>query len=379
MPVPDDLLNLLRSHLRIAVIFGGNRTQEGAVITPTRNPRSDKTYEAVAGDIAAALTRSGFANVALMPEDMSLGERLRAFGANFAWLNSGGTQGYASVAHGPSLLELFGIPYVGHNPLNAATLDNKHAFKYALQGLGIPTPRFVVVNYGETPAAGAVRARFESVFPEGRGPFIVKPVSGRASLHVHLVERADDLAASVAEVHRATENAVMIEAFLPGPEYCIGVAGPLLVRQGRIERRDGPFCFSALERVFDVDERIFTSMDVKPISTARFRVLDPGTDAPVMAEMTAIAQAIHRAFNLETAVRLDIRADPGGRLSVLEANPKPDLKFPRDGQTSLITAGLAREGMSYEDLILSALVNRIEFLTTHRPSGAPGIVRLVSG
>ncbi|MBF0093502.1 MAG: ATP-grasp domain-containing protein [Alphaproteobacteria bacterium] len=374
-----NLLDLLSPHLRIAVIFGGTRHKEGAVITPTHNPRSDKTYEAVAADIAAALGRCGFAHVELMPEDMTLGERLRRFNANFAWLNSGGTQGYASSAHGPSLLELFGIPYVGHNPLNAAVLDNKHMFKYALQGLGLPTPRFVVVHFGESIDGPGVREHFQAVFGDGSGPFVVKPVSGRASLHVHLVEQRKDLSAAVAAVHAATENSVLVEAFLSGREYCIGVCGPLVIRGGVPTRQDRPFCFSALERTFEAGERIFTSMDVKPISSARFRLLDDGADAEIARGLVAIGEAIYTAFNLETAVRLDIRAGTNGNLSVLEANPKPDLKFPKDGQASLITAGLDRQAMSYDDLILTLLANRLDFLVTRRPSGVPNILRLLNG
>jgi D-alanine-D-alanine ligase len=373
------LLDTLRSQLRIAVVFGGNQHQEGAVIVPGHNPRSDKTYEAVAGDIAESLTRSGFLHVALMPEDMALGDRLRQFGANFAWLNSGGTQGYASVAHGPSLLEMFGIPYVGHNPLNAAALDNKHMFKYALQGLGVSTPRFVVVHFGENMESPGNRERFQAVFGDDNGPFVVKPVSGRASLQVHLVEKREELDAMVRTVHLATENGVIVESFLPGREYCIGVCGPLVVKAGAPVRLDHPFCFSALERNLDAGERIFTSMDVRPISSARFRLLENDDDAEVVRQLIRLGKTIYSVFNLETAVRLDVRADANGNLAVLEANPKPDLKFPKNGQTSLIIAGLSQHNMSYDDLILSLLANRVEFMATRRPSAAQSLVRLLKG
>jgi D-alanine-D-alanine ligase len=276
------------------------------------------------------------------------------------------------------MLELFGIPYVGHNPLNAAVLDNKHAFKYALQGLGLPTPRFIVLHYGEAMGDPGVSAHFQAVFGDSRGPFVVKPVSGRASLHVHLVENRADLDSVVRSVHTATENAVMIESFLPGREYCIGVCGPLVAKGGALVRRDRPFCFSGLERVFDDHERIFTSMDVKPISAARFRLLDDdGQDGEILRRLTSLGEAIYTAFNLETAVRLDIRADADGSLAVLEANPKPDLKYPKNGQVSLITTGLERHSMSYEDLILSLLVNRVDFLLNRRPFGIPEIARLL--
>ena len=58
----------LKPKLRIAVIYGGDKNDEGAVINTTITPRSWKSYETVARDIAAALGRLGFEHVEVMPE-----------------------------------------------------------------------------------------------------------------------------------------------------------------------------------------------------------------------------------------------------------------------------------------------------------------------
>ena len=52
---------------------------------------------------------------------------------------------------------------------------------------------------------------------------------------------------------------------------------------------------------------------------------------------------------------------------MLEANPKPDLKAPTRNQTSLVAASLSAYGMSYDDLILSLLADRIDLLFNERP------------
>ncbi|MFL5044745.1 MAG: D-alanyl-alanine synthetase, partial [Xanthobacteraceae bacterium] len=80
----------LMPRLRLAVIFGGNKSTPGSVIYPSHNTRSWKSYEAVATDIAASLRRIGFRHVQLMPDDMHLGERLRREDIHMAWLNTGG-------------------------------------------------------------------------------------------------------------------------------------------------------------------------------------------------------------------------------------------------------------------------------------------------
>lgn len=355
--------------LVVAVIHGGDKTAAGAVLNQSANTRSWKSYQAVAQDIAGALTRLGVARVLVLPDDMRLAERLRREGVHLAWVNSAGVQGYNPACHTPALLEMLGLPYVGHNPLNASTLDNKHAFKRELVGFGIPTAPFMTWTHARGSLRPEINPRFQRIFGDFAGPFVVKPVTGRASLHVHVVE-LDRLADTVEEIGQLTDNLVLIEPYLPGREFCVAVAGPVVARGGMLERRDSPFVFSAVERHLQPDEPIFTSMDIKPITRDRWSL---ASDPAIVADMLRIARDVHLDFNLETLVRLDLRADRDGRLMVLEANPKPDLKRPTEIETSLVCAGLEAHGMAYDDLILGLLGGRIDFLLTHRP-GACGVL-----
>lgn len=373
----NEVVQHLRGRLRIAVIYGGNRHAEGAVIVPTRNPRSDKNYEMVAREIAGSLERLGFIDVAVLPEDMHLGESLRRHRTHFAWLNSGGTQGYASVCHAPALLELLGIPYVGHNPLNAAVLDNKHIFKCVLQRLGVFTPPFVVANYPFVTGRITECDDFKNVFNEEVDRFIVKPVSGRASQFVSVVKR-DEIDARVEEVGRTVGNHVMVEEYFPGREFTVGTIGPMVARQGFLMNHGVPFVLPAVERILEKDEWIVTSMDIRPITLDRVRVLDADLDAHEISVLTNIALYMFEHMRLETAVRFDMRTDSKGRIGVLEANPKPDLKFPQGQQINLLAAGISKCGMGYDDLILSMLANRIDFLLRNRIESIGPIVDLLS-
>ena len=100
------MIELLLDRIRLAVIFGGNKSTPGSVIYQSQNTRSWKSYEAVAEDIAASLRRCGFRNVELIPEDMSMPERIRGANIHMAWLNTGGVQGYNSTSHAPAMLEM---------------------------------------------------------------------------------------------------------------------------------------------------------------------------------------------------------------------------------------------------------------------------------
>ncbi|MCY0541663.1 hypothetical protein OVW21_26915, partial [Klebsiella pneumoniae] len=84
-------------------------------------------------------------------------------------------------------------------------------------------------------------------FGDYPGPFVVKPVSGRASLHVNVVPDVASLPDAIADVYRVNEDAVLIEQFLSGREFCIAVAGPITSIGGRLTRGSRPLTFAALE------------------------------------------------------------------------------------------------------------------------------------
>jgi D-alanine-D-alanine ligase len=373
-----DQISALFASLRLAVIFGGNKSIPDSVLYPAHNSRSWKSYETVAEDIAASLRRVGFKYVETMPEDMNLGDRLRRSGIHMAWLNTGGVQGNNSAAHASAVLEMLGVPYVGHDPLTATTLDNKHAFKREAVCAGIPTAAFTTWHMARGEFNPLINSRFIQAFGGYQGPFIVKPVSGRASLHVHVVEHRDQLPDMVAQIYRTTKNVVLIEKYLSGREFCVAVAGPVTARDQLLTEENSPFSFGALERVFEAGERIFTSMDVKPITGARFKQIDPVAEPHIWHGLHRIARDVYMEFNLRSLVRIDIRSDDNGDLYVLEANPKPDLKSTSSGVTSLISAGLSGTGLTYDDLILSLLADRLLFLFRHGQDSAAHILGLLN-
>ena len=363
--------------MRIAVVYGGDKTAEGTVINQTFNTRSWKSYQAVAEDIAESLGRLGSRHVHLLAEDMSLARKLSELSVDLVWLNTGGVQGFNPMSHASALLEMVGIPYVGHDPLTASMLDNKHSFKRDLLALGLPTPPFMSWHPGRSTAPAHQTRRFKSIFAGYEGPFVVKPVSGRASQHVHVVERSEDLAAVIDEVYEVSHNHVLVERYVSGREFCIAICGHVVARNGHLERNEGPFAFGEVERVLDPEEKIFTSMDVRPITVDRIRALDPEADSDVRQQLKELATEVFCELGLETLVRLDVRADQDGKMYVLEANPKPDLKAPKGNKTSLVCASLAQYGMTYDDLILSLLADRIDLLFSQRRGAVAHLASLL--
>lgn len=356
-----EYLEVFFSKLRIAVVFGGDCNKPGSVIYKTHNPRSWKSYEVVAKEIATALKEVGFKQVFLMSDDVNLPHKLKAENIHLVWLNTGGVQGYNPVCHTPALLEMLGMPYIGHNPLNSSILDNKHAFKRELQSVGIKTAPFIIWHPSQGIFKPKLQDRFTLAFGDYSGPFIVKPVSGRASLHVHFVETIDSLSQAVSAVHLATHNTALIEKYLPGREFCVAVCGYVTHAQGSFYKQQKPFAFSTIERVLESDEFIFTSMDKKTITPDRGKLIGP-EEPQLKQDLIELAQKIYWEFSLNSLVRIDVRCDENGELYVLEANPKPDLKRPGENVTSLVALGLAEYNMTYNDLILSLIADRLDYL-----------------
>jgi len=364
-PFTTEQLQWIRSSLKIAIVHGGEKAQSDNYIYENLSPRSTKTYRAVACDIAVALNESGFKHVHVLAENINLPLRLKSLAIDLVITNSGGLQGFDSMCHLPSMLEMLGMPYVGHSPMNVGVLDNKHLFKHEINAAAIPTAPFITIAHGESVNDDAKRRTLDLIQQEFGESFIVKPVSGRASIHVHPVFKRVDLAEVITSVQNATSNTVMVEPFLSGREFVVAVTGPIVFKDNAVIEYDQPFSFSITERVLAEGEAIFTSMDVKPITSERLlKVNDP----ELRRELAEVGAKIFTQLGLQTLIRVDLRMDAHGRLFVLEANPKPDLKRPEGSKLSIVCHDLAGEGMSYHDLIQSLVFNRLAYLLKHRAS-----------
>jgi D-alanine-D-alanine ligase len=369
-------IETLYPSLRIAVVYGGNKDKDGSVIFKTVHTRSWKSYETVARDIQNALQEIGFRQVYLMPDDMTLPQRLKDERIHLVWLNTGGVQGYNPMSHSPTMLEMLGIPYVGHDPLYSTLLDNKHSFKRQLQALGIKTAPFITWHPSQGSLTPATSPGFLSAFGDYAGPFIVKPVSGRASLLVEMVNTLEELPSVAQKIYDATSITVLVETYLPGREFCVAVCGGVSHINGAFSKTSRPFALSPVERLFESGETIVTSMDHKAITTEGSRLLDH-SEWELKQELRGLAEKIYWDLNLQSLIRIDVRADSEGVLHVLEANPKPDLKKPTADVTSLVMIGWQEYGGNYNDLILGLLADRLDYLFVYNRGVALPITNLL--
>lgn len=128
-----------------------------------------------------------------------------------------GLKGVSREAQVPALLEAYDIPYVFSDPLTLALCLDKAMTKRVLRGAGVPTADFAVIE------SEADIAKVAMDFP-----LFLKPVSEGSGKGVDARSRVANKAEleSVArDLLARFRQPVLVEEFLPGREFTVGITG----------------------------------------------------------------------------------------------------------------------------------------------------------
>lgn len=222
------------------------------------------------------------------------------------WNIAEGTGRYGREAAVPALLEEYGIPVLLADPLNAAVTLHKVVAKRLLRDQGVPTTDFREI-LGEADIA-SVDLPF---------PVFLKPVAEGSSKGVQANSKARnraELAATARELLSRYQQPVLVEPYLPGREFTVGLIGD----GARTE------ALGALEVVLldAKDDGIYTYGSKEECEVVvEYR---HATDA-LAREACELAKRAWVALGCRDAGRVDVRADAAGKLMVLEANPLPGM------------------------------------------------------
>jgi D-alanine-D-alanine ligase len=235
------------------------------------------------------------------------------------------------------LLELLGIPYTGSDPFALGLALNKFHVKQILRSAGVPTARGFVCYPGQ-----------KAAIPRGmRFPMMVKPSRQDASLGINsnsVCFTFEQLQNQILYIHKAYEQEALVEEFLDGREFNVSVVGdknPEVLAISEIN-------FAGLPE----DEPKIVSYRAKwdeESSMYQFTIPICPADLPKRLEnrIKSIAIRSSQCIGCRDYARVDMRADSGGSIYVLEVNPNPDIS-PKAG-----FARAARSaGYSYSEIIL---------------------------
>lgn len=237
----------------------------------------------------------------------------------------------------PALLEMLGIPFTGTDaPGLTLALDKRVAKLLALER-GLPTPPFRHVPVGEACVDAGLQY-----------PLFVKPAGEGSSIGIRersRCTRPDELHALVRHLHATYRQPVLVEEFLPGEEYTVGVIG-----SGAAARVIGVM---QIAPTGPLDEFVY-SLEYKRDYCAEigYRMTDEllrrGALTPArLDELHSLALAAHRVFDCRDVSRVDLRCDRRGRVDFIEINPLPGLR-PGFSDLANLAAG---HGWSYDALV----------------------------
>jgi D-alanine-D-alanine ligase len=214
-----------------------------------------------------------------------------------------------------ALLDLAGIVYAGSGPLGSAVAMDKDLAKRLFRAAGIATP-----DWRMWPAdAGAIAALGV--------PFVVKPVNVGSTVGLTVVHRSGELGAAVA-LALQYDDQVMLEAFVPGREYTVGILGDRALAVGEIIPQ---------HEIFDYECKYTPGMTRE--------VFPAQIPNPLAERLQTAALAAHRALKLRDFSRVDFRVTPTGHVQCLEANTLPGLT-----RTSLLPQSAAAVGIEFPAL-----------------------------
>ncbi len=296
------------------------------------------------GEIAEALESAGH-RVVHLPYDAGLFATLDRSRPDvvFNLAEGWGDRNRESIL--PAILEYMGIPYTGSDPLTLGTALDKNWSKVLVAQAGIPTAKSFKVDPGT-----AVPADLRGI----DYPIFVKPNAEGSSKGIRFSSKVtsfSELEARVKWVHETYDEPALVEEYLPGREFSIGLLGnghrlrtlPIVsVRPGKDVPRVALGADPANEFIY--------SYEVKHLNMEAAEC--PADAPPALAKrIEDLAVRVFRVFECRDVSRVDFKLGADGEPYFLEINPLPSLS--REDSFLALEGRVA--GLDYDALILTIL------------------------
>ncbi len=256
-----------------------------------------------------------------------------------------GLHGTAREAQVPAILDLFQIPYTFSDPLTMTMALHKNLAKTIVRQAGILTPDFTLVE------------RMEDVDKVDLPlPWFVKPAAEGTSKGISAdskIENRQALRQACETLLRQFHQPVMVETYLPGREFTVGLAG-----SGRRAEVLG-----TLEVILHphAEAGVYSYRNKEECEDlVYYKLVRPEKDKQVR-ESEEIALAVWRMLGCRDAGRVDLRCDAQGRPNFIEANPLPGL-HPRHSDLPILCTSL---GIPYVSLIERIIQSAFQRINNH--------------
>ena len=301
--------------------------------------------------IRAALETDGHETV-FIQADTELPYALKEARPDICFNIAEGLGGDAREAQIPALLEMLKIPYTGSRVLtNGISLD-KTLTKRIWRDRRLPVAPFQEFVVGD-----------EALRPELNFPLFVKPAREGTGMGVDtkaIVKNEKELRERAQYIINTYEQPALIETFLPGREFTVGILGradaKLYSRHPEWYEKDGFHRLPILEldMTRSVTPKVYSqaskSKEVGEEGAPGY-ICPANIEPDLEKKLKYFALRAHQLLSALDVSRTDIRLDGEGNPRVLEINTLPGLT---PNYSDLCLQAQA-EGIRYEDLILEIL------------------------
>ncbi len=253
---------------------------------------------------------------------------------------SEGLHGRSREAQVPALLEAYRIPYTFSDPLTLTICHDKSMAKRFFTSAELPTPRSCVVA---TPEALARSVRQLPPYP-----VMVKPIHEGSSKGIgneSVVTDDQTLQQLVRQLIESYKQPVLIEEFMPGREFTVGLVGT--AAEARV--------IGAMEILLTDPSDIVYGYQTKEECEQRVAYA-PVTEQPLLNQLSELALQAYTLLQCRDAGRIDLRLDAQGAPHILELNPLPGM-HPTQSNLPIIAA---MHGLSHRDLVALIVQSAIQ-------------------
>ena len=238
------------------------------------------------------------------------------------------------------LLNLMGLRYTGSSPAGLLLAGDKSLAKKIFAFHGLPSPKFSTMYRGAVDWSGEIEF-----------PLIVKPPQEDASLGISgksVVADLKELLDAVSALQAEYQSPVLVEEFIDGREFYVGVLGNASPEALPIIELDFTGFPAGRPRIASWEAKWGDEGDARGEEyMGNDSVFPESLDEALAEKIRSTAVQAFQALRLRDYARVDLRVTEAGDVYVIEVNPNCYLE-----SDSEFARAAARAGITHDQLVL---------------------------
>jgi len=253
-----------------------------------------------------------------------------------------GMYGIGREAQIPAILDVFNIPYTFSDPLVMSLTLHKGMTKRVLRDAKVAVSDFLVAEKGSEAAAISFG-----------GPWFIKPVAegtGKGIDPTSIVRDKAELPGAVDHLIEKFKQPVIIEPYLPGREFTVGIVGT-----GNVAKVLGTIEVVLLQ---NAEEGVYSYVNKEECEERVEYRLVHGSKDPVVKEAENTALEAWRVLGCRDGGRADLRCDANGKPLFMEVNPLAGI-HPEHSDLPILCTMQNIDYLSLVEMILTSASARV--------------------